>query len=92
MNKTNISAKEFTRIIRWSEEDHAFIGSLPELCGDCCHDPSDPLKVAAMLDDLAEEAYAACLRLNLPFDLPGSALVVIDKKKKNITAAQLVRD
>ena len=89
-NKTKINPKDFTRIIRWSQEDNAYVGSLPELCGDCCHHPSDPQNVAAQLDDIAEQALSACLRHKLPFDPPGSALVISRHTPLNSDTADFV--
>ncbi len=88
--KSKINPKEFTRIIRWSSEDNAYIGSLPELCGDCCHHPSDPKKAAEQLDALAEQALDSCLRHNLPFDPPGSALIITRHTPTNRDTAAFI--
>ena len=39
MNQKEIKclARPYARLIRWSDEDQCFIGSLPELDGDCTH-------------------------------------------------------
>ena len=42
----------YVRQVRWDDEDNCYIGSLPELCGDCCHG-DDPGEVYAQLDDIA---------------------------------------
>lgn len=34
---TNTIAAQYARLIYWSAEDACYIGSLPELCGPCCH-------------------------------------------------------
>lgn len=65
-------AQKFTRIIRWSEEDQLYIGSLPEIAPDCCHGAS-VAEVVALLDVMAEESLAICLAEGIPFDPPGSA-------------------
>ena len=56
-----INAKEATRLarnyplsVRWSEEDQAFVGSLPGLVGDCCHGAT-PEEVIPQLKDIAED-------------------------------------
>ncbi len=90
--KERLLAAHFTRIIRWSQEDNAYVGSLPELCGDCCHHPSDPQNVAAQLDDIAEQTFRVCLRHNLPFDPPGSALVISRHITPNSDTAAFVSD
>lgn len=46
-------AKRYARFIRWSEEDACFIGSLPDLVGDCTHGDT-PEEVAANLNECAE--------------------------------------
>lgn len=49
--------KEYSRLyvrqVRWDDEDNCYIGSLPELCGDCCHGDT-PGEVYAQLDDIAQ--------------------------------------
>jgi predicted HicB family RNase H-like nuclease len=32
-----ITAKDYLKIVEWSEEDQCFIGSAPPLIGHCCH-------------------------------------------------------
>lgn len=32
MNQPN-----YLKIVRWSDEDNCYVGSIPDLCGDCCH-------------------------------------------------------
>lgn len=53
-------AKRYPRHIRWSDEDKLFVGSLPDLCGDCTHGDTVE-KVAKNLEECAElcvEDYA----------------------------------
>jgi len=56
-----ISAKEATRLarnyplsVRWSDEDQAFVGSIPGLVGECCHGDT-PEEVIPQLKDIAED-------------------------------------
>lgn len=67
-------AKKYPRYIRWSEEDKCFIGSLPDLDGDCTHGET-PEEVAANLDECAELYVADCLDDGTPLPEP-SAFVV----------------
>lgn len=30
-------ARLYAKVISWSDEDNCYIGSLPEICGNCCH-------------------------------------------------------
>ena len=32
-----ITAKDYLKVIEWSDEDRCFIGSAPPLIGQCCH-------------------------------------------------------
>ena len=43
-------ARPYARLIRWSDEDECFVGSLPELDGDCTHG-STVEEVARNLDE-----------------------------------------
>lgn len=56
-----ISAKQAARLarnyplsVRWSDEDRAFVGSIPGLTGDCCHGDT-PEEVIPQLKDIAED-------------------------------------
>lgn len=42
----------YVRQVRWDDEDDCYIGSLPELCGDCCHG-NTAAEVYQQLDDIA---------------------------------------
>ena len=60
----NPSSKEAARLarnyplnVRWSDEDQAFIGSVPGLVGECCHGDS-PEHVVSQLRDIAEDIVA----------------------------------
>ena len=89
MKKTKNIAKLFTRIIRWSEEDNCYIGSLPEIAPNCCH--GDTIAdVLSQLDDIAEISLANCTACGIPYDPPGSALIIINGGGKNSSSAQLV--
>ena len=34
---TRLAPDEYTKIVEWSDEDNCYVGSVPELCGPCCH-------------------------------------------------------
>lgn len=87
----NIDPRAFTRIIRWSEEDQLFIGSLPEIAPDCCHGAT-VAEVAETLDVIAEDSLFVCLENGVPFDPPGSAMVILPQLSKNQDTARLVGD
>lgn len=48
----NCLAKQYARLIYWSAEDGCYIGSLPEICGPCCHGNSTE-EIHAQLDTIA---------------------------------------
>lgn len=67
-------AKKYPRFIRWSDEDNCFIGSLPDLDGDCTHGDT-PEEVAANLDECAEIYVADCLEDGTPLPTPCAFVV-----------------
>lgn len=55
--KENHNIKEiagrYPRYIYWSDEDNCYIGSLPDICGNCCHADSHD-EVYHQLSEIAE--------------------------------------
>lgn len=52
-----VSAR-YPRLIEWSEEDAAFIGSAPPLIGHCCHGKTEAdvaAQLAAIVEDLIDD-------------------------------------
>ena len=47
-------ASRYPLHIRWSDEDGAYLGSVPGLIGDCCH-AATPEGVLSQLKDIAED-------------------------------------
>jgi predicted HicB family RNase H-like nuclease len=48
----------YPRVIEWSKEDNAFVGSAPPLVGPCCHGDSEEVvakQLAVIVDDLIED-------------------------------------
>ncbi|MBR5876487.1 MAG: hypothetical protein IKZ10_06570 [Akkermansia sp.] len=43
-----------SRLVYWSAEDNCFIGSLPDICGNCCHADNEE-DVHRQLDVIAQE-------------------------------------
>lgn len=56
MNQSTDShpAARYPLLVRWSDEDQAFLGSIPGLSGDCCHGDT-PEDVLPQLRDIAED-------------------------------------
>ena len=46
-------AGKYPQYIFWSTEDNCYIGSLPDICGNCCHGDT-PEEVARQLTQIAE--------------------------------------
>lgn len=89
MKDIHTIARSFTRLIRWSDEDACYIGSLPEIAPDCCH-AATIAEVSALLDDIAELSLQNCLAHGIPYDAPGSALVLTPHPAKNADTAAMV--
>lgn len=45
-------ARRYAKVIYWSDEDNCYIGSLPEICGNCCHGGTEA-EVLQQLDVIA---------------------------------------
>jgi putative transcriptional regulator len=56
-SEPNRLARQYPLSVRWSDEDQAFVGSVPGLVGDCCHGDT-PEEVVAQLKDIAEDLVA----------------------------------
>lgn len=67
-------ARRYPQIIRWSEEDNSYIGSLPDICGDCC-DAATPQEVAATLAEIAEEWVETMQEKDIPLPEPCATMV-----------------
>ena len=72
--KIQTLARRYPRFIRWSDEDKCFIGSLPDLDGDCTHGGTSD-EVARNLDECAEIYVADCLDDGTPLPEPNSFIV-----------------
>lgn len=82
MNQNEIKrlARPYARLIRWSDEDQCFVGSLPELDGDCTHG-STVEEVARNLDECAELYVEDCLTDGTPLPEPRAAVIVPGKSR-----------
>ena len=58
-------AENYVKLVRWSDEDACYVGSIPDLCGDCCHGQA-PGEVYAQLVEIAEDLVETSLRDGLP--------------------------
>jgi predicted HicB family RNase H-like nuclease len=52
-----IAAKDYLKVIEWSNEDKCFIGSIPPLIGPCCHGKTEA-EVLEQLGIIASEWIA----------------------------------
>ena len=67
-------ARRYPRIIRWSDIDQCYIGTLPDICGDCTNADS-AVQVAAQLDEIAEEWVASFIEDGEPLPEPKRTLI-----------------
>jgi predicted HicB family RNase H-like nuclease len=44
-----ITAKDYLKVIEWSDEDHCFIGSAPPLIGQCCNGKTETEVIKQLL-------------------------------------------
>jgi predicted HicB family RNase H-like nuclease len=58
--KAKITAKDFIKIVEWSDEDRCYIGSAPPLIGQCCHGDDETKVMKELAQIVAEwiEIYA----------------------------------
>ena len=49
-----LAASRYPLQVRWSDEDHAYLGSIPGLVGECCH-ADTPEGVLSQLKEIAED-------------------------------------
>ncbi len=62
----------FPRLIEWSDEDRAFVGSAPPLVGQCCHGKTEAdvaTQLAIIVDDLVQDVLDG--KMPAPKDEPG---------------------
>lgn len=64
-------ARRYARLVYWSDEDQAYIGSLPEICGPCCHGDTIAA-VSAELDEIAQEWVALAKEGKATLAAPGT--------------------
>ncbi|MES2657853.1 MAG: helix-turn-helix domain-containing protein [Verrucomicrobiota bacterium] len=82
-NASTIAAR-YPLHVRWSDEDAAYLGSIPGLIGDCCHADS-PEQVLVQLKDIAEDLVTHLMSQGS--DLPKPAVVIQDPEPKAIRLA-----
>jgi predicted HicB family RNase H-like nuclease len=52
-----MNAKDYIKVVEWSEEDGCYVGSAPPLVGRCCHGDTEAevfAQLAVIVDDLIE--------------------------------------
>lgn len=80
------TAALYTRIIRWSDEDECYIGSLPEICGNCCHGDT-PEEVCSQLDEIAQEWVDLAAAGKVTLAAPGSATCIAPSRYNDSASA-----
>ncbi len=87
-NRIQQLASRYPRFIRWSDEDHCYIGSLPDLDGECTHG-STPEEVNANLKVCAEIYVADCLADGSPLPVPCSFVVTPSRYRAQGAAGRI---
>lgn len=64
-----ITAKDYLKIVEWSDEDNCFIGSAPPLVDQCCHG-NDEAKVYKELCQIVDEYIEIYRRDGRPLPEP----------------------
>jgi DNA-binding transcriptional regulator YiaG len=82
-NASEIAARHPLHV-RWSDEDDAYLGSIPGLIGDCCHGDS-PEQVLVQLKEIAEDLVTHLMSQGS--DLPQPAIITQDPEPKAIRLA-----
>jgi predicted HicB family RNase H-like nuclease len=52
--RNKVAARDYLRVVEWSEEDRCFVGSAPPLIGRCCHGQTEA-SVLKQLKRIVEE-------------------------------------
>jgi len=76
-------AAQYARLIYWSAEDACYIGSLPEICGPCCHGDTVE-ELYPQLDTIAQEWVQMAEEGKCTLSPPGS-FAVINKSRYTLT-------
>lgn len=89
-----ITARDYAKIVEWSDEDQCFIGSAPPLIGQCCHG-SDETDVYRELCQIVEEWITIHREdrrpLPPPRDYSGKSLLRIDPALHRLLATRAER-
>jgi len=89
-----ITARDYARIVEWSDEDGCFIGSAPPLIGQCCHG-SDEVKVYRELLQIIDEWIAIFRQDGRPLPEPreysGKFVMRIDPALHRLLAVRAER-
>lgn len=82
-NAATIAAR-YPLHVRWSDEDAAYLGSIPGLIGDCCH-ADTPEEVLVQLKEIAEDLVEHLLSQGA--ELPAPAVISQDPEPRVIRLA-----
>ena len=65
------TARQYLKVVEWSDEDNCYIGSAPPIIGQCCH-ASTEAEVVRQLQVIVEEWVEILLRDGKPLPAPGA--------------------
>jgi predicted HicB family RNase H-like nuclease len=98
MKTKKITAKDYVKLVEWSDEDQCFVGSAPPIIGPCCHG-SDEAKVYAELCQIVAEWIAIYEKDGRPLPEPtagreysGKFVVRMDPELHKATAIRALRE
>ena len=98
MKTKKITAKDYLKIVEWSEEDGCFIGSAIPLVGRCCHG-ADEAKVYRELCQIVEEWIAIHNEDKRPLPAPsvgkeysGKFILRVDPKLHRLLAIRALQE
>ena len=93
MNHPHPSTR-FPLHVRWSDEDEAFLGSVPGLLGDCCHGETPEAVLAqlkAIVEDVVDHMLAEGKELPSPATAPTDPDPVLTRKAMGLSQSEFAR-
>jgi predicted HicB family RNase H-like nuclease len=70
-SQVKATARQYLKVVEWSDEDNCYIGSAPPMIGQCCHAPTEAA-VLRQLQAIVEEWVETLLRDGKPLPQPAA--------------------
>ena len=71
LSQIKAAARQYLKVVEWSDEDNCYIGSAPPIIGQCCH-ASTEAKVMEQLQVIVEDWVEILLRDGKPLPQPSA--------------------